>query len=200
VRTPTQKPRRQRDFRAEYQRRIDRGLKAGKSRAAARGHARAADLGPLTPAPVDRDSPIEKALAAMKRGAPLRKAAADFGVTPERLSRHLKRATTARYERGKWTIFDLRPQEFWIASRGALKKVVVAADDGSEIGRYWNVVNRFLETNDISHLAPLLGDGVTDVYGQFHPFELRPNVLRRLDSIGEFDFVEIYADVVKPGA
>ena len=35
---------RKRDFKLEYQKRVERGLSAGKSRSAARGHARAIDL------------------------------------------------------------------------------------------------------------------------------------------------------------
>ena len=31
----------------------------------------------------------------------------------------------------------------------------------------------------------------------FTPYETRPNVLRKLDSVGELSFIEIYADVAK---
>lgn len=191
------KPKKPRDYRAEYQRRVERGLIAGKSRSAARGHARAEDLGPLPPTPKDRSSAYERALKEMKRGASLKSAAHAFGLKPERLRRHVKRNTTATYQGRHWVIFDLRPQPIWIASRGRLKTVTVALDDASEIGRYWSAVSKFLATNDIDHLWPFFSQGVRDVVGKFHPFETRPNDLRKLDAIGELDFIEIYADVAR---
>lgn len=193
----TSRPRKPRNFRAEYQRRVERGIKAGKSRSAARGHPRAEDLGPLPPTPLDRSSGYEKALKAMKRGASLRSAAATFGVKPERLRRHVKQRTAARYEGGKWVIFDLRPQPVFIASRGRLRTITVALDDASDVGRYWAAVSKFLETNDEEHLRPFAGEGVRDDKGKFHPFEWRPNVLRKLDAIGDLSFIELYANVAR---
>jgi hypothetical protein len=189
-------PKKPRNFRMEYQQRVERGIKAGKSRSAARGHPRAEDLGPLPPVPLDRSSGYEKALKAMKRGASLRSAAADFGLMTERLRRHVKQRTSARYEGGKWVIFDLRPQPVFIASRGRLRTIVVALDDASEVGRYWDAVSKFLETNDQEYLEPFAGEGVRDAKVKFYPFEVRPNVLRKLDSIGELSFIELYAPVV----
>jgi hypothetical protein len=185
---------RKRDYKREYQRRLERGAKFGKSRSAARGHARAEDLGPLPPGPMDRDSPFERALKDMKRGASLRRAATSYGLRPEPLRRFVKRATTAKLIRGRWTIFDLRTHQFRIASKGAYRTVVMAIDDASDVGRYWVAVNRFLDTNDPSHLAPFVGKGVRDAKGKFHPFETGPNVLRKLDSIGALHFLDIYAD------
>jgi hypothetical protein len=188
---------RKRDWKQEYARRIARGLAAGKSRSASRGHPRAEDLGPLARKPLDRSSAYEKALKAMKRGASLRSAARTFDLRPERLRLHRKRNTTARYEGRKWVIFDLRHQGIWIASNGRLRTVAVVMEDASEVGRYWAAVSKFLETNDITHLEPFVGGGVRDRVGRFVPFEVRPNVLRKLDSIGELSFIEIYADTVR---
>ena len=58
-------------------------------------------------------------------------------------------------------------------------------------------MNEFLATNDIGYLQRLTDEGVRDINGRFWRFELRPNVLRKLDSIGELQFTEIYADVAK---
>jgi hypothetical protein len=198
MRKPTiTRPKKPRNFRAEYQRRVERGLKSGKSRSAARGHPRAEDLGPLPPAPLDRSSGYEKALKAMKRGTSLRSAASTFGLKPERLRRHVKQRTAARFEGGKWVIFDLRPQPVFIASRGRLRTIVVALDDASDLGRYWVAVSKFLETNDDRYLEPYVGEGVRDVMGKFHPFEVRPNTLRKLDAIGDLNFIELYAPVAR---
>jgi hypothetical protein len=73
----------------------------------------------------------------------------------------------------------------------------VAVDDASEIGRYWAAVSKFLETNDADFLEPFYGGGVRDAVGKFHPFEVRPNTLRKLDAVGDLNFIELYADVAR---
>jgi hypothetical protein len=148
---------------------------------------------------VDRKSIFEKALARMKRGETQKAAAAAEGVSVEKL-RLYRTLNTTSVRRGKaWTIFDLRPMSYWIASKGEMKAVVVARDDASDVGGYWAAVEKFLSTNDASHLAPWVGRGVRDVNGRFHQFETWPNTLRRLDSMGDLHFLEIYADADTDG-
>lgn len=186
---------RKRDHRREYQRRIERGLAAGKSRSAARGHPRAIDLPTWRMAAIDRNSALEKALTQMRRGASQVAAAASTGVSVERLRRHRQLNTASQKEGRRWVIFDSRPQSFWMASEGKLVSVTVPNDEGTTISHYWRAVDAFLYSNDDEHLHPFEGEGVFDVRNRFHQFETRPNVLRRLDAVGELAFVEIYADV-----
>lgn len=186
---------RNRDYKREYQRRIDRGLKAGKSRSAARGHPRATDLPRPDLRGIDRSSPLEKALARMRRGSSQIDAARAEGVSVEKLRRHRLLHTASQKERGRWIIFDSRPQAFWIASEGKLVSVILANDEGSEVSAYWRAVDAFLYSNDDEHLHPFEGEGVFDVRSRFHQFETRPNVLRKLEAVGELNFIEIYADV-----
>jgi hypothetical protein len=64
-----------------------------------------------------------------------------------------------------------------MATRGKLRDVTVPRDtasDGCE----------FLETNDLSHLEAFVGLELRDSQGWFYPFEGRPNVLRKRDSVG----------------
>lgn len=189
------KPRKHRDYRAEYQRRISRGLAKGQSRSAARGHPRAADLPRPEPAKIDRDSAVERALGHMRRGLSQSAAARASGVSVEVLRRHRLLHTRSQREGRRWVIFDLRPQGFWIASEGKLVTVILANDDGSQVSAYWRAVDKFLATNDDEHLFPFEGDGVYDVKGQYHPFETRPNVLRRMEAVDDLNFIAIYADV-----
>ena len=83
------------------------------------------------------------------------------------------------------------------ATRSKMRDVTVAHDASSDISRHWIAINMFLETNDPSHLAAFVGKGVRDSDGAFHPFETRPNVLRKLDSVGELSFVDIYRQTVQ---
>jgi hypothetical protein len=186
---------RRRNYKTEYSRRITKGLTAGKSRSSARGHARAVDLPKPEPRRIDRDDPRERALKLMRGGASQARAARTTGVSAEQLRRYRLQQTSSQRERGRWIIFDSRPQPFRVISSGKVQSVVLPNDEGSEIARYWNVVDKFLATNDADHLDPYIGEGVYDVNGRLWILETRPNVLRRLDSIGELNFIEIYSDV-----
>ena len=39
---------------------------------------------------------------------------------------------------------------------------------------------------------PYVGEGVVDIHGKRHPFEVEPNEIYMLDQAGELDFPEIY--------
>lgn len=166
---------------------------AGKSRSAARGHPRAADLPRPTTWIIERGSALEKALGAMRRGASQAAAARSAGVTVERLRRHRSLNTASQKEGGRWIIFDSRPQTFWMATEGKMTRVTVPNDEGSTISAHWHAVDKFLHSNDDEHLHPFEGEGVYDVRGRFRQFETRPNVLRKLEAVGELSFIEIYA-------
>ena len=194
--TTNPKPKSARDYAAEYRRRIDKALAAGKSRSAGRGHPTIADI-PAVPAPYDRDSALEKALTRIKHGETQKSAAKAEGISVEKLRTHQKLNTTSVRQGRRWIISDRRPISMWLGTRGTIKAIIVPADEGSAISSYWSHVNKFLDTNKLEHLAPFVGKGARDIEGRLHPFEVRPNVLRKLDSAGELDFLEIYADVAK---
>jgi hypothetical protein len=186
---------RRRDYRAEYQRRKANGIAAGKSISAARGHPKATDLPQPKPGLINHRLPLERALGRIRRGESQKAAALAEGVSIEKLRIYRLQNTTSVREGRRWVIFDSRPQPYNIATRGVFKVVTLPNDAGSDVGAYWSAVNAFLDTNDIRQLEPFVGKGVNDLNGRFYPFEVRPNVLRKLDSIGELDFLEIYADV-----
>jgi hypothetical protein len=186
---------RERDYKREYQRRITRGLTQGKSRAASRGHPRAADLPKPNSNPIDRASPLERALGHMRRGLSQTAAAKLSGISVEALRRHRVQNTQSQLSGSAWVIFDLRHQAFWIASLGKFIAVTLTNDEGSQMSSYWRAVDKFQSDNDPEHLFPFEGDGVYDVLGRYHPYETRPNVLRKMEAVGDLNFIEIYADV-----
>ena len=191
-------PKRIRDYAKEYLIRIARGLSGGRSRAQARGHARAADLpSNAGPQPFKRSEPLEDALKLMKKGVSQKEAAKQAGVSAETLRRFQNANTTSRKEGRRWIIVDTRPVPVVMATRGKMRNVTVPHDTTSDISRHWIAINLFLETNDASHLAAFVGKGLRDSSGAFHPFETRPNVLRKLDSVGELSFVDIYRQTVQ---
>jgi hypothetical protein len=192
------KTKRKRNYAKEYLIRINRGLATGKSRSQARGHARAADLpGDASPQPFRRSEPLEGALKLMKKGVSQRNAAKQAGVSPETLRRFQKANTTSHRRGRRWIISDTRPVPFVMATGGRMRDVTVPHDATTDISHHWIAINLFLETNDPSHLVPFVGKGLRDSNGVFHPFETRPNVLRKLDSVGELSFVDIYRQTVQ---
>jgi hypothetical protein len=184
---------RKRNYANEYLIRIARGLAGGKSRSQARGHARAADLPSTTTSqPFKRSEPLEDALKLMKKGVSQKEAAKQTGVSAETLRRFQKANTNSQRQGRRWIIADARPVSVVMATRGKMRTVTVSHDASSDISRHWIAINLFLDTNDASHLAAFVGKGLRDTSGAFHPFETRPNVLRKLDSMGELSFIDIY--------
>jgi hypothetical protein len=182
-----------RDYAKEYLIRIARGVAGGKSRSQARGHAKAADLASNTsPQPFKRSEPLEDALKLMKKGVSQKEAAKQAGVSAETLRRFQKANTTSQRRGRRWLIVDTRPVSVVMATRGKMRSVTVSHDASSDISRHWTAINQFLETNNPSYLAAFVGKGLRDSSGVFHPFETHPNVLRKLDSVGELSFVDIY--------
>jgi transcriptional regulator with XRE-family HTH domain len=189
---------RKRNYAKEYLIRIARGLAGGKSRSQARGHARAADLPSNTsPQPFKRSEPLEDALKLVKKGVSQKEAAKQAGVSAETLRRFQKANTTSHWNGRRWAISDARPVPVWMATRGKMRSVTVSHDAASDISRHWIAINHFLETNSPTHLAAFVGKGLRDATGAFHPFETRPNILRKLDSVGELSFVDIYRQTVQ---
>jgi hypothetical protein len=187
------KLKRKRDYAKEYLIRMARGLAGGKSRSQARGHARAADLsGSTSPQPFKRSEPLEDALKLMKKGVSQKEAAKQAGVSAETLRRFQKANTASQRKGRRWVITDTRPVSVVMATRSKMRTVTVSHDAASDISRHWTAINHFLETNTPSHLAPFIGKGLRDTSGAFHPFETRPNVLRKLNSVGELSFIDIY--------
>jgi hypothetical protein len=189
---------RKRNYAKEYLIRKARGLAAGKSLPQARGHARAADLpSSASPQPFRRSEPLEDALKLIKKGVSQKEAAKQAGVSPETLRRFQKLNTTSQRVGRRWVIVDTRPVSVVMATRGKMRTVTVSHDASSDISRHWIAINHSLETNNPSHLAAFVGKGLRDTSSAFHPFETRPNVLRKLDSVGELSFVDIYRQTVQ---
>lgn len=186
-----------RDYKAEYLRRIAQGLIKGLSRSQARGHPKASEAPGTTAHPKERSARLEQALKLMKNGLSQKKAAETLHISVERLRAFMRANTEATRIGRKWVIRDKRAESYWIATAGRRKAVTLTKDEGSKVGVYWNAVNRFLEFGDKAHLEDLKDIGVKDIKGTYYPFELGPNRLRRLDSVDELNFPEIYADVAR---
>ena len=186
--------RRQRDYRAEYERRLARGMGKGLSKAAARGHRGATDnVAGLIGRPIIPTSPLNRAFEQIKAGQSLTATAKAFHIAPERLRRYVAETAEVRRERGRVRIVqDRRRFLLPLYTSGRLRRVTVDAENAQSLGRYMAAVGRFLKTNNAAHLAPFEGQGVINAQGQFLKFETDPNRLYALDAKGELAFHQIY--------
>jgi hypothetical protein len=184
---------RRRDYRAEYRSRKQRGLSKGLSVSQARGHARAGERPkPANPIFANPKSREELAIRAMKAGFSLRDTTKTFGMSEQHLRRYAKENAGAVRVGCRWVFEDQRARRFPIYSEGELKTVTLIPREASRAALYMHAVRRFLPSGDASILAHYAGEGVTDVHGRFHPFEVDPNRLYELDSAGELSFPEFY--------
>lgn len=187
----------QRDYKAEYARRIERATAKGLSRSQARGHAKVHET-PLKikDPPREKLAGLEAALRRLRRGESLSASARAERISPETFRRFVKGQQLAQREGRKWVLTDHRPRRVSIIVKGDQRAIVVPSfSDASVAGRYWNASGRFVREGDIEILRPFEGKGLTDVKGTFHPFETDPNELFRFALKDEPAFHEIYAIV-----
>ena len=190
-------PHRPRNFKAEYARRIANAMARGLSRSQARGHAKATEAPPRGPPRPIEDGRLQLALRTLRRQKSLSEAARAARISPERLRKHaIERGLIEKTGRRWRTSADL-PRQIKIFSEG--KSLTATVDDlsaASLAGKYMSAVGQFLETNDLSPLAPFVGQSVRNMSGKDHPLETRPNVLYRLASAGEPTFEQVYRVVI----
>jgi len=189
---------RQRDYAAEYARRIKRGIAKGLSRSRARGHSAvvASARSGKHSSPYNRG--LEEALRSFRESRNLTKAARQHHKSPERLRTYARQNRAIRKVRGKWVFLkDTRSRRVPLYSQGEFKIVTVKGfAAASKCFHYMIDVGRFLDSNDIGYLAKWIGEGVNDSEGRWVPFETRPNVLYRLDAIDKQPFEQIYRVVI----
>jgi hypothetical protein len=187
---------RRRDYKAEYQSRIARGLAKGLSRAQARGHPRAIEqhLSPGRAA----SKKLEAGVAALRKTRSLSAAARQAKVAPERLRRYLMDLDFVAKQRGRWVVGpDPRLRRVLIYADGQKRNIVVEGyEPAALIGSHWNAVGKFRDENDPAYLAPFIGVEVRDANGRAYIFETRPNVLYRLSNEGGDSFEQVYRIVV----
>lgn len=189
---------RQRDFKAEYAKRIARGLDQGLTRSQARGHPKPTETLARNKQPAQPFSrQLEEGLRDIKRGKTLTAAARAVHVSPERLRRYLATSGVAEKKGQRWVIGDdKRSRVMLLYSHGEPIIVSVRPEESERVGRYTSAVGHFLASNDPAFLKPFEGQSVTDTTGRSHPFETDPNALYRLAETGGGSFEDIYRIVV----
>lgn len=184
----------QRDYQAEYARRIQRGLTKGLSRSQARGHAKAKEA-PLRSRskPLADKKRVEKAVKALRDGKSQKAAAKGARISVERLRRFIYDNKLATRQGSRWVMTDNRPRRVPTIHRGQFRTVVVPTfAQASLAGKYHNAVGHFVRSNELDVLEPFEGQGLTDMKGRFFEFETDPNEIHRYASADNPAFHEIY--------
>ena len=157
---------RQRNYQAEYHRRLQRGRARGLTRSQARGHARAQEPS-IKAEPVKSDQRLERALRELRRTNNQAIAAKEAGVAPERFRRFLREQKLAERKGRLWEITDKRPRDMTaLTTRGAIDLKLPDYETASLVGQHNAAVKTFLDTNDISNLRPFEGCTVKDTSGR----------------------------------
>jgi hypothetical protein len=189
-------PKRQRNFAAEYARRIVRGLPRGLTIAQARGHSAPNQSTIRAPKPIS-DERLQLALRVLRQERNFATAARAARISPERLRKYAVEHALIEKSGRRWQTRPDLPRRMLIFSSGKSLAITVGDfESASLVGRYMAAVGRFLETNNCSVLTPFVGQSVRDVARTEHPFETRPNVLYRLSAAGEHTFEQIYRIVI----
>ena len=186
---------RKRDYKKEYEHRIARGQKQGLTRTQARGHPRHHEPYVSTlPKVRPWDPQLEEGLKQVRDGQPLSEAASRIHVAPERLRSYVTRTGVARKEHSRWKIGpDARQRQMLVYSRGRELHLILPDYESAYLaGRYMSAVGQATDDNDPSALVEFAGQGVTDVEGAYHPFELGMNTLYRLTETGTESFEAVY--------
>lgn len=181
-----------RNYQAEYQRRIASAAKRGLSRSQGRGHARVGEAR-IRSRPLAIDKGLEAALRALRVFHNQAAAAKYAGVSPERFRRFLREHVVIEGRGPDQKISDNLSRPMTVITDGqALALRLRDFDQASLNGRHQAAVANFLTSNECKYLDEFEGQSVIDTKGKAYPLETDPTAIYRLAAQGGDVFHEIY--------
>jgi len=130
-----------------------------------------------------------------RKGYTLARASRDLRISAKTVRRHLGPALRKR--KGRWALTgrDRVSRALRIIEHGTETIVEVPDfENASRIGKYYEIVRRFLDTGDRSILREAQKiRHIRDIHGKTHTLELRPEVLYRIgERRAEPEFFQLY--------
>lgn len=139
------------------------------------------------------DKGMETALKYLREGRSQKRAAEIGMVSVSRFRRFLRDHKLAKRRGGRWVITDRRVREVQVFSEAGIQHIRVRGFGGASLAmRHRAAVQKFLDSNDLSLLAPFEGQTVKDASRLKHILETRPNVLYRIANAGSDADMKIY--------
>jgi len=136
---------------------------------------------------------LEKALRFVRGGNSQRLAARSAGVSVGALRRFIRENRLAKFKGQRWHFTDRRRRQIVAITRLGEKEFVVRGfEPASWAMSHRNAVKEFLETSDVSLLAPFEDVSIPDERGKKFVLETRPNVLFRRAAAGGEPYEQIY--------
>lgn len=142
---------------------------------------------------IESDAGLEAALKFLREGRSQKRSAEIGMVSVGRFRRFLRKHKLAKRKDGRWVITDRRIREVEVFSESGLEQIRVRGFGAASLAmRHRAAVQKFLDTNDVSLLAPFIGQTVNDNSRRKHILETRPNVLYRIANAGSDADMKIY--------
>jgi hypothetical protein len=144
----------------------------------------------------DRSNTIAHVISKMRTdGTSMQKASRQYAIDPRTVIRY-GRSAVRKLANGRWIAKpdDRISRLLLVPTSNGLSEISVRdSRQASQLGKYWDGVQKYLETGDSSGLQKFVGRSITNANGQQIPLLTDLDELDRQGSAGVLSFESVYA-------